>query len=252
VASNGLLVNVNNAGIMGKVSTGPGGTVGVKLASIGSKAWVQKGTIGIEPGYASDDMNADFPPASVPTPAITGNTSYSGSAAGANLLTGGLPGSPVYFKLNNLSGKITVTGDVVVYVPAGGTVSFTGQGGITLAAGATLKLYVGAASASISGKGVINPGSALNFQYYGLPSNTSLSISGNGGFNGSVYAPSAALTLGGGGSDILDFVGSCITKTVTLNGHFKFHYDEALAKVGPMRDYVVASWTEVAANSAAY
>ena len=44
-----------------------------------------------------------------------------------------------------------------------------------------------------------------------------------------------------------DFVGSCITQTVNMNGNFKFHYDEALAKVGPTRDYIVTSWTELAA-----
>jgi len=253
VASNGQLINVNNAGIMGKVSTGPGGTIELgSWASVGDTAWVSKPTIGIQPGYASDDMNVEFPAVVVPTPALTGNTSYTTSIGGARTLVGGLLGSPSYFKLTDFSGKITVTGDVVVYVPAGGTVSFTGNGGITLAAGATLKVYVGAASADISGKGVINPGSALNFQYYGLPTNTSLSFGGNAAFSGSVYAPSAALSLGGGGSDIYDFVGSCIVKTVKMNGHFKFHYDEALAKIGPMRDYVVTSWTELAPDQVAY
>ncbi|HKS37127.1 MAG TPA: hypothetical protein VJW76_08060, partial [Verrucomicrobiae bacterium] len=246
VASNGALINVNNAGIMGKVSTGPGGTIQLgSWASVGDTAWVSKPTIGIQPGYASDDMNVDFPPVSVPTPALTGNTTYTTSIGGSRTLVGGLLGSPAYFKLTDFSGKITVTGDVVVYVPAGGTVSFTGNSGITLNTGATLKVYVGAASADISGKGVINPGSALNFQYYGLPSNTSLTFGGNAAFTGSVYAPSAALSLGGGGSDLYDFVGSCIVNTVKMNGHFKFHYDEALAKVGPMRDYVVTTWTEL-------
>ena len=253
VASNGALINVNNAGIMGKVSTGPGGTIELgSWASVGSTAWVSKPTIGIEPGYASDDMNVEFPAVVVPAQALTGNTTYTTSVGGTKTLLGGLLGSPTYFKLTDFSGKITVTGDVVVYVPPGGTVSFTGNSGITLAAGATLKVYVGAASADISGKGVINPGSALNFQYYGLPSNTSLSFGGNAAFSGSVYAPSAALSLGGGGSDIYDFVGSCIVKTVKMNGHFKVHYDEALAKIGPMRDYVVTSWTELAPDQAAY
>lgn len=245
VASNGALINVNNAGIMGKVSTGPGGTIELgSWASVGSTAWVSAPTIGIEPGYASDDMNVEFPAVEVPAPALNGNTSYTTSSGGTKTLLGGAPGSPIYFKLTDFSGKITVTGDAVVYVPAGGNVSFSGQGGITLLGGAKLKVYVGAASADISGKGVINPGSALDFQYYGLPSNTSVSFGGNAAFSGSVYAPSAALSLGGGGSDIYDFVGSCIVKTVKMNGHFKFHYDEALAKVGPMRDYVVTTWAE--------
>jgi len=51
VASNGVLINVNDAGVMGKVSTGPGGTVQIGTwGSVGSKEWVSKPTIGIEPG----------------------------------------------------------------------------------------------------------------------------------------------------------------------------------------------------------
>src|SRR5207244_6195393 len=113
VATNGKLINVNNAGIMGHASTGPGGTISLGTwASVGDKAWVSAGTIGIQPGYASDDMNVDFPPVIVPAAAIAGSTSYSGSAGGAKLLTGSLLGSPTYFNLSSLSGKINVTGNV--------------------------------------------------------------------------------------------------------------------------------------------
>jgi len=253
VASNGALINVNNAGIIGRVSTGPGGTIELGTwASVGSVGWVTTPKLGIEPGYASDDMNVDFPPVEVPTSALAGQTTYTTSSGAGKTLVGGAPGFPKHLKLNDLSGKLTVTGHVVVYVPAGGSVSFSGQEGITLAPGATLKVYSGAASASISGKGVINPGGALNFQYYGLPTNTSLSLGGNAAFAGSIYAPSANLTLGGGGSDIYDFVGSCIVGTVTMNGHFKFHYDEALAKIGPPRDYIGTSWAEMSPTGIVY
>ena len=249
VATNGQLVNVNNAVILGHVATGPGGTVQIKQwASVGDKSWVP--TIGIEPGYATDDMNVDFGGVSVPAAAVnTTKTAYSSTSGGANLLTGGVLGTTNYFKLNNLSGKITVTDNVVVYVPAGGTVNFSGsKDGITLANGATLTMYVGATSVTISGNGIVNPGSALNFQYYGLPSNTSISISGNGNFTGAIDAPSAALTLNGFGSNG-GFIGSCIVNSVTMNGDIKFHYDEALAKLGPIRGYIVTSWNEVNPNN---
>ena len=249
VATNGQLINVNNAGIMGHASTGPGGTISLGTwASVGDKAWVSASTIGIQPGHVTDDMNVDFPPVIVPAAAIAGSTSYSGSQGGAKLLTGSLLGSPTYFNLRSLTGKINVTGNVVVYVPAGGTVSFTGNDGITLANGATFTLYVGATTATIGGNGVINPGSALNFQYYGLPTNTSINFNGNASYTGSIYAPSADFTLGGGGSSMYDFVGSSITASVTMNGHYHFHYDEALAKTGPTRGYVVSSWNEVGMN----
>ena len=91
VASNGQLINVNNAVIYGSVATGPGGTVQVKQwASVGDKSWVP--TIGIQPGHATDDMNVDFGTVSVPAPVLSASakTAYSGTSGGANLLTGGI------------------------------------------------------------------------------------------------------------------------------------------------------------------
>jgi hypothetical protein len=125
-----------------------------------------------------------------------------------------------------------------------------GQSLITLAPGASLKLYVGG-SGAIGGNGIVNPGSALDFIYYGLPSNTSLSFSGNAAFTGVIYAPNAAFTMNGGGSSTYDFVGASITKTVTMNGHFNFHYDEALSKYGPSRGFVVTSWNEMSPQEVA-
>jgi hypothetical protein len=121
----------------------------------------------------------------------------------------------------------------------------SGNAFIQLAPGATLKLYVGGSSGSIAGNGVVNPGIPMNFIYYGLPGNTSLSYSGNGTFTGVIYAPNADFTLNGGGNSTYDFVGASISKTVSMNGHFNFHYDEALAKYGPKRGFVVTSWNEM-------
>jgi len=240
VASNGVLINDNNAGIMGKVSTGTGGNVQIGTwGSVGSKAWVSKPTIGIEPGYGKDDMNVDFP--EVVAPFTSGySTPIGGTVAGIgyNYILG--TGN---FKLGNFSGKVLVTGDATLLVTD--SVSFTGQDKIEIAPGAKLKLFVAAPSANIGGNGVVNNnGSALGFEYYGLPSNKSLAFSGNAAFTGVVYAPQAAFTLGGGGNNIYDFVGSTITKTVTMNGHFNFHYDECL-KNGPVKEYVITAWNEI-------
>jgi len=251
VATNSGLVNSVNAGnadIKGKVSTGPNGSVAIgPNGSVGSDAWVDGGHNGIEPGFLDDDMNMDIQNADLPAACNTGSTVFTSSLLGINLLAGSIdPRSPTYFKLSNFSGKVNVTGHVVVYVPAGGTFSFTGGSGITLAPGASLTVYVGASSATIGG--VVNPGSALNFSYYGLASNTSISMNGNGEFAGTIYAPQANLSLGGGGNNNMDFVGSCVTGTVTLNGHFKFHYDEALSRRGPAREYIVQTWNEISPN----
>ena len=50
--------------------------------------------------------------------------------------------------------------------------------------------------------------------------------------------------MGGGGSDAVDFCGACIVKSVSMNGHMNFHYDEALGAIGPTV-YKAMSWREL-------
>jgi hypothetical protein len=52
--------------------------------------------------------------------------------------------------------------------------------------------------------------------------------------------------MSGGGGTAYDFVGASITGTVIMNGHFNFHYDEALRTRGPIKGYVLTSWNEMA------
>jgi hypothetical protein len=248
VATNSGLVNslnVGNADIKGKVSTGPNGSVKIgSNGTVGDKAWVEGGKQGIQPGYVSDDMNMEL--FKVELPQLNWATTYSGTINGTNRLDGS--GVTGYYKLNSFSGKVLVIGNVTVYVPLGGSMDFTGNSGVTLAEGAKLKIYVGAANAKISGNGFMNSGTALNIEYWGLDTNTSIDFDGNAAYTGSIYAPKAALNLSGGGNDSYDFVGASVTKTVSMNGHFNFHYDEALAILGPGKGYVVSSWNEVDPN----
>jgi len=108
-----------------------------------------------------------------------------------------------------------------------------------------LTVYVAVANFSIGGNGQVDGGRAANLTYFGLPSNTSISFSGNAGFTGTIYAPDADIKLNGGGGIDYDFVGSLIAKTVTVDGHFKFHFDEDLLNAGPSRGYLAVSWTEL-------
>lgn len=239
VATNSGLVNslnTGNANILGKVSTGPGGSIALgPNGAVGSKAWQEAGNRGVEAGWSSDDMNVNFPEVKQPftsgqPPALSGgslvlerNGQYEIQTLAKTLIV-----------RSNIQASLLVTVDL----------SLTGQDRIFLEPGATLKLYVSAPSASLGGQGVINGGNATNFYYFGLPTNTRLSFGGNSAFTGSIYAPEADFQLGGGGSDVRDFVGASVTKTVQMNGHYKFHYDENLRRAGPPRQYVVTSWNE--------
>jgi hypothetical protein len=146
----------------------------------------------------------------------------------------------------SLSGgqRLLVVGtNVSLYIP--GDFSMTGNSKLIIAPGASLKVYVGGAT-SLAGNGIFNYTlDASHFMYYGLPSNTSISISGNAAFTGCIYAPNANLSLNGGGNTIYDVVGASVTKTANMNGHFRFHYDERLGRSPIQSKYSVALWREV-------
>jgi choice-of-anchor A domain-containing protein len=103
------------------------------------------------------------------------------------------------------------------------------------------------ATTSISGNGVVNDtAQAKNFAYYGLPSNTTINITGNGAFYGTIYAPQADFNLKGSGkTSVDDFTGASITKTTTMTGNFNFHYDENLIHLTTLGGYDAASWEEM-------
>ena len=74
---------------------------------------------------------------------------------------------------------------------------------------------------------------------YGLPTSTSVTFGGNAEFVGILYAPSAELRFNGGGADRADFMGAAIVGGAQLNGHFEFHYDENLGRIGPTSSFVI-------------
>jgi len=260
VATNSELIDsldIGNADIMGHVSTGPGGTIDIGPQGVaGSKPWVQGGSHKgeVEPGWSADDMNVDFPP--VAAPSTASSVSYGSlSVGGTNYNFVLANGSYQVIGSKGFAGNVLVQGNVVLYVPSGSSLSFSGSDKVVIAPGASLKLFVGCATASWSGQAAIvnqnmsSPATrdvgALHFQYYGLPTNTQLNMTGNASFTGVIYAPNANLKLGGGGNDDYDLVGSTVTQTVTMNGHMNFHYDEALRDWGPDLGYVVSAWNEL-------
>jgi hypothetical protein len=235
-------IGIANANIKGHMSTGPGGsaTVGPN-GVVGSMAWHLGGNTGVEPGWFTDDMNVYFPEVEKPW---NGGAFAPGSGTVTGvvykyLLTGG------NYELGSLSlsssEKMAVTGNAVLYV----TGSLDVKGGIDILPGGSLTLYVAAKDAVIGGTGVNNTGKAGNFIYLGLPQNKTLGLPSNGDFVGAIYAPNMAFTLSGGGSTSLHFVGACVTKTISVNGHYKFHYDEALRSLGPWKNYTIISWLEL-------
>jgi hypothetical protein len=224
-------VNIGNADVWGKVATGPGGAVdALKNGVVGSTAWHSSGTsTGIEPGYYSSDADIPFPPIVAPV-----------SGAPAPSLLGNLTLGNGTYEIGAVTGTITVTGNAKLIVRT----TFS-PGTITLAPGATLDLFVYASTASFgpNSYNFTSGSKAENLNYYGMPSNTSVSFNGNCSFMGVLYAPDAVLSCNGGAT-VLNFFGASLTKSVKMNGGFNFHYDEALLKKGAP-GYIIASWNEL-------
>jgi hypothetical protein len=252
-------VDLGNGLIRGTVHTPPGVTPTVGASGIvGDKAYVNnsanKGTIESNPSHALQDANYTFPDVPVPSPAggfwyypLAGSYKI-GSVTYKYLINSSLPylfdaahplDGSVYFNApNGTVCMVKVTADTKL-----------GSKDVIDIAGGSVNMYVDTANASIPG-GIINEtGLAKNFNYYGLPSNTSLSFGGNAGFVGRIYAPETTFTLSGGGTKNglnPDFTGQSVTRSSTMSGGFNFHYDEgsSFTVTNNSSGYKVTSWKE--------
>lgn len=242
-------IHVGNADIMGHVSTGPGGTVDIGAnGSVGSMAWVSGGNLGIEDGYSTDDMNVRLTDVGLPTTTWIPMSPLSGK--GTNI--DGVDykyyiGADGDYTTTTFSGSVYVAPNVDARVWVTGDVKMSGTEEIRISQEAErLTIYMSGSTFSVGGNGIANDtGNAASFLYFGLPTNTRIVFGGNGSFTGAIYANHADFTLGGGGSNPIDFIGASVTRTAVLNGHFRFHYDENLANLGPSRGFVPTSWSEL-------
>lgn len=166
------------------------------------------------------------------------------------------PSTTNYYVMSSSSvGNTIVVGENVVLALPNGLI-MSGQDEITLTASGTvvggswpqasITVYSGGTSCTIGGNGIVNqPGYPIDFILYCAPTVTSLSFNGNGQFSGGIVAPSANVTMNGSGSGNDDFCGALIANSVTMNGHFGFHYDEAMSGANTKGRFLITSWNEV-------
>jgi hypothetical protein len=239
VASIYGLVNVGNANINGQLYLGPTATDTVSKN-------------GAVTGGIYNDFNVEFEDVVLPTttwlpPSLTQhplvpitesdgisyNYIFDGPSGGGDVVVSSLSGN-VYVGTNAHVRLLIQNSSSPSYIRVAGTGATAGQ----------LTIYMDGPSFTLSGQDAVDSGNATNFTYFGTTNNTSIKFSGNASFTGTIYAPEADFTLGGGGASPYDFVGASVTKTVTMNGHFKFHYDENLLNY-LTGGYVATSWAEL-------
>jgi len=259
LTTNANSIVIGNGKLKGNVRTPPGGIQGVTATigsngSVGDDAWVDGGSTGFQSGHFKNDFTgSDFADATLPNVSAwftpLGGTAPDGLIYD-NLLTSG------NYQLANLTGSVYVgQSNTVLYVTS--SISIGTGGGSTkrgysppqihIAPGGSLTIYMAGATTTISGNGVANDtAQAKNFAYYGLPSNTTISLTGNGAFYGTIYAPQADFNLkGSGNTSTDDFTGASITKSTTMTGNFNFHYDESLIHLTTLGGYDAVSWQEM-------
>jgi len=229
--------DAGNANIMGRVSTGPDGEVSFNAnATIGSETWHLNNSTGIEPGWSADDANVPMPVVELPD--MSGSfTPTSGIVDGTNYTYVMASGK---YELPRLAGNILITGDVTLHVTTQINIGNTDV--LRIAPGASLKIYMSGDRAQINGQAVANDtGLPENLIYYGLPSNSNLSMGGGAEFAGVIYAPYTDLQLNGGGN----IYGAIISKSAQINGHYGFHFDESLDRTFEFKRIAVLSWEEI-------
>ncbi len=250
------VINVGDSHVYGHLYTGPNGSDTIGLNGVvGDLSWVGPG---VEPGYYRNDFNMDVP--DVLPPYTNGLAPPSGTGTNTYALgNAGLPGSSYSYWLNGSlslgNGQtlyVAPSNNVTLYLTGSLTMQSQNSSYITLGAGASLKLYVGTTSGSattITLTQVNNTGDDSKLQIFGLPSLKSISWNGNAAFSGTVYAPEAAFSMGGGGNTPYDFQGAATVGSMKLNGHFNLHFDEYLRQPGVhSSEFTVTYWQELPAS----
>lgn len=241
----GAVALSGNSEIFGTVITAPGGTAIVSAnSSIGTLAFVMNSANGgkTQSGHFNDNIDANFTTNTIPF--TSGNTLYATNISGTSYpYTANGANGANYYKSGNLtlssSQTLLIQGKVTLYIT--GSLNVGGNAQIKIDPGSSLTLVVGGPSCIIGGNGVLNNSqSAANCTILGLPTCTTVTVSGNGAFIGTVNAPQATGTISGNG----DFSGSFIANSIALTGNGGIHYDEALGK-SSASGYAIYSWSEL-------
>lgn len=240
IATDGNLIAAGNAQIYGDVATNSGTVSGAaNITGIQRTDFYQEPIPVSEPSWPSINpspmtVNGN---ATITASAVQGSwasryrlTQISISGGQTLTLAGSPDGSPTYV-------EIEVTGDISV----GGTSQ------IVVAAGVKATIYF-IGNVNIQGNGMVNsknqPGDLQLFGVQPLGNATqTVTLGGNGQLTAAVYAPGAAISVNGAGSNGHVY-GSFVGKTVVMTGVTNLHYDEALAAGGLINNYKIVSWFE--------
>jgi hypothetical protein len=226
-----------NAHICGYVACAAGATITCGgSATVGDFNYNVKGAIQLS--HQTNTYAQVYPPVTMPfnptTPGVRVPTSGTVSNQTYNyVLNGGYYYAP---DLAAANGKMYVGGTVLLL-----TTGAVNLASITFAVNLTnppqLNLVYGGTSLDNFNVSLIN-GSAPQFWLYGLPSCTSMKMTG-ADFVGVIYAPTMDLSASGG-----SITGAILANTFGCQGQFSFHYDDATAGA-VAKKFQILTWNEL-------
>ncbi|MDD5680487.1 MAG: hypothetical protein PHI59_04520 [Candidatus Omnitrophica bacterium] len=218
-----ILITGNNAEVNGNAATGPSGTVSDAHDSI--------------TGTTNDNAEVFMPPVTVPS-SLTVLTSGGTINHDETLWTG----SYKFDSLDlNASKKLTLNGNVDLYFIKNPSISLTGSGEIVV--NGTVNIYFDG-DVQLAGKGILNNSQdPSSLTLYGTDTVGNVSITGVGALHGTVYSPSAGISISGNS----EIYGAVATKNTTVSGvagNTAIHFDERLLVDSPTIGYDPYLWEE--------
>jgi hypothetical protein len=260
-------VDTGNGDVWGFVSTagqdptenvGPTGSIlGEDSAANGYTDW--------DPSRVATDFSASFDPVTAPTKTYLGVPGTTINGPLELPIAGDTPDADgnYYYTASQIkmtNDTLLITGPVVLKLTHGTAIAMGGSDGIKISSTGTLDIYTDG-DIAIAGKGVCNgtdsngdgdiddtetAGASINFQVWGTKTSgtQNISVTGNGVFTGTIYAPQASVSITGGGSSG-SVCGSVVANNITLAGTSNFHYDESLADDGTGNPFRVQAWKEL-------
>jgi hypothetical protein len=221
------VINVGNNGVHGKIWIGTnGGWMSGPRGFVGPLDWSGPGVFSAEwlpTELAADIKSVNSPPAGGLAPQGDGTNFWVLNSSSDYFVNGDVELNNKVIFVAGAGAKLFVTGNFRMF----------GSSEIKISPGATLRMYVGRPDGPDVGTvidGVNSAGNSAAFQYYGLPTNKSITWTGRGSYRGTIYAPQATLTMNGGGAATSQFIGASVVGEAVFNGHLHIHLDEDLLK----------------------
>ena len=229
-------------------TTGSGSTISANSKTVMGNASTNQGSVSGSGGIQGSVTNTYSQTLTAKTPPTV--TIYASHTSGAYLASSTSAANPTYYRITKdqsftFSAQTTTSNYYVTMI-----MNSDWSGGATIPANVFVTIYI-QGNISMKGNTATNTGSgssnlASHLLIYGeappLGTPRTLSMNGNPGIAAMFYGPDYDISLSGN----VDWYGAVTGKSYSIGGggNGGMHFDEALAKIGGVRNFDIASYLE--------